>query len=298
MKSLYLSFWAGVALTITAPGVASAQSGSQMRASGAERLIGNLQTGERLALENETGDIRFAGRTIALSEFSGLMGYSADLAYVLTFSGRAELAGESAKSGRMLLIQPFEEKPLVERFDARRLHAGVAMHGNEMSETLAEALNALAKKQGRGIFFGRLGRTEFNVAAAESKETEQNRRRLLGDQAIRDIRFSSNLSGSDVVPTVVSSFVAALAAGDMATAAQFIDPTPFGFGDLSQDGFDARLLTAEALLNQRDWSGLSSPRIQQISGTKWIVSGAQTQALVTTRLTTDFAFVQSISVSE
>ncbi len=276
-------------LTICAPG-AIAQTGillSDARPADSS----SLATGEQLLLAQHSETLTFAGRQIALSAFTGILGYSNELAYVVVLDGSATVAEDIAGVGQMLILRPYGAPVSVEHFDAIRL-------SNQWSEsTKAAAPDAYASleriKGGQelGVWFGRLGQTSFNVAASGSARNEQQTRTLMGEPTVRDIRFSGVSDPLEVERLVVVSFIDALAAGDAKAAAALMDPTPFGGRALAGGAEEARLTAANALIGSRSWktSAVGSP--PQFSDGVWRAGDSTLQL----RTIDDFVFVSRIS---
>lgn len=264
---------------------------------GSPEQIEALSSGQQLVLTDHSGAIQFAGRQIELSNFSGIVGYASDIAYVVAISGSAEADGNKAVRGRMLMIPPFGGELGVERFDAARLR-DAWNEDIKVSAPLAYAsLEDLAGGQATGVFLGRLGRTNFNVAASGLAKTELAKRTIVGGNAITDIRFDSSANSATFEKRIVSKFADALARSDAKTVAQFIDPLPFGNNDLRGGAGEARLLMAQNLIAERNWksnvSGRQPVRDQQNSSL-WVIQGPVSRTLITLRRTTDFAFVSNV----
>lgn len=261
--------------------------------------IAELPTGDQLLLEEFSGSLSFAGQELQLDAFTGLLGYSAEVAYVVTAGGTARADGKLARPGRMLLIAPFGRGTVSERFDAARLLDNLASSPNAgaMPGTLAR-LGDLASGQRRGVFFGRLARTNFNVATLGSGEAEADRRSRVGGTAVREARFTSPNTGVATEQTIVEKFMVALTSNDAEAVSQFLDPLPYGYGNLEQGGGAARAAMAASLIGSREWGRFADRQISQAGETSWIVQGAGARAVIELRRTSDFAFVQSISVEE
>lgn len=80
-----------------------------------------MGTGDPLLLEHRSGGYPFAGQFLELEDFTGVFGYASDAAYVVTFSGSAQIEKKRAKPGHMLLIPPSNGEVEVVTFDAKRL---------------------------------------------------------------------------------------------------------------------------------------------------------------------------------
>ncbi len=265
---------------------------------GSATELSALSSGEQIVMESRDGAIQFAGHEINLSGFSGIAGYASDVAYLVTITGTAETGGTSAKRGRMFLIPPFGAEPTVERFDAGRLRNAWDDDVKATAPQVYASLDDLAKGQATGVLVGRLGRTGVNVNALGSAKMETARRETIGGAAVQQIRFSPDQANGDLERNIVTRFVSALAAGDEETAAQLLDPLPFGYDGLGDNGGAARLLTARALINERDWEKFSNIAPNKINETRWILETDRDQAVIDLRRTTDFAFIQAIEVGQ
>lgn len=266
---------------------------------GATTQLEQLPTGDQLIFEDYSGSVLFGGHILQLEAFSGVLGYSAEVAYAVTFDGTARIDGRHAKPGRMLLIAPFGRGTVSERFDAKRLHQSLSESSNSASiANVLTRLNGLATRQGRGVFLGRLGRTSFNVATFGSSEAEVDRRSRVGGTAVRKARFAASASGDTTERTIIESFIAALTRGDAIAASQFLDPLPYGYGSLQNGGDEARQAMARSLISKEDWSGFSSATVSKTDETQWMAKSNGKVAVIVLRRTSDFAFVQSIQVGE
>ena len=250
----------------------------------------SLATGEQLLLTGRNGDIPFAGKTITLSGFTGIVGYANELAYVVVLEGAASLAEAAAGAGHMLLLRPYGAPVSVEQFDAIRL-AGKWSDGTKAAAPEAyAALDRIKGGQELGVWFGRLGQTGFNVAASGSARNELHTRTLMGDPAVRDIRFSGASDPQDVERLVVASFLDALKAGNAKAAAALMDPTPFGGRALAGGADDARVMAAGALISSRNWSQIAGTSSPQLANGVWRAGGLSLQL----RTIDDFVFIQRI----
>lgn len=286
-----------VALTATPPAARAEPLAATPGQESAQ--LAALETGDQLVLDGYTGSLAFAGQQIELTDFSGVLGYASEAAYALTIEGSARIGDQSAARGRMLMVAPFNQGIVSERFDARRLHSSMikAPQSEKLAPVLASLQN-LARGQDRGVFLGRLTRTNFNVTTMGSVEQEEDRRARIGGAAIRQARFSAPESVSGSEERIVQLFVQALQSGDAAAVAQFIDPLPFGSAALGKGGGEVRQVAARNVLAQADWSQLKSIEPEQIGDTSWLVSGSGIEARIDLRRTTDFAFIQSVQVGE
>ncbi len=256
-----------------------------------------LASGEQLVLTDRNGIIQFAGRTFNLSGFSGIVGFASEIAYVVTITGTAETEGKSAKSGQMVMIPPFGGNVAVERFDAARLRDAWD-EGIKISAAKAyAALDDLVKKQSRGLFLGRLGRTTFNVTASGRASQELAKRSIVGGATVTNIRFSSKESSDGIEQHIVNDFINALMRGDAQSVAEIMDPMPFGNSDLRSGGDEARLLLAQSLIGERNWKtiiGNAEAKRDQNIDDLWVIRGPVSRTYIKLRRTTDFAFVSTI----
>lgn len=257
-----------------------------------------LRTGDQLVIERQNGTLSFAGRSIALEGFSGVAGYGSDVAYLVVIDGVASIGAVEAGRGRMLLIPAFNKAPRVERFDARRLHDALVQQGAKGGSGAIASLGALADKQDIGVWFGRLGRTRFNVTTMGSAKAERARRLEVGGTAVRALRFAGDDQKGQREAQIVSAFLSALAAGDATTAAQFLDPLPFGQASLGAGSDAGRLAMASALAGERDWSRFASETPRETADTVWTVGPESNPVAIRLRRTHDFAFIESIQVRD
>lgn len=260
----------------------------------------SLATGEQLLVENRDGEIAFAGRLFQGSGFTGVLGYSSEVAYVAVISGELVVDGRTARRGRMVLLPPLGARAQIERFDASRFaeswpQAARDTHGASYAE-----LAALARSQGRGVALGRLGRTRLNVAAPGSADQELAARTVKGSEAIRTIRFAQVSAPAQVEQAVARSFVDALAAGDAETVASLMDPVPFGNTDLRNGAAEARLAMARSLIARRNWRSLlaDASLTRDGTGNDWALSSPNANGRLRLRPMGDFVFVSTIEMGE
>ncbi len=292
------AFAAAVALTLTMGQAGVAQTTEAGVTSGPQLQLNTLETGRKLMVENQTGRVSFAGRSVDLQAFSGIVGYASDVAYVTVISGSASADGKTARPGSMLLLPPFGGEVLRERFDAGRLRDASTDDVSGAPPSLLASLETLARRQSRGIFFGLLGQTNFNVAASGVAADEVGRRTLLGGEAVREVRFSDISDPVDLQREIVTSFLNALKRGDAARAAQFIDPMPFGQNGLTDGAMAARTLMAQAIIDERNWSstlGQNAPVPAEDAPDIWTVNGSEARTVVALRPTVDFTYVSTVS---
>ncbi len=257
---------------------------------------GALRTGDQLLIQGRNEAVRFAGTDIELEDFSGMLGFTSEAAYVLVFAGEAQVGGKTVGHGRMLLLLPFGQGVAIERFDASRLRK--ALYDNLNGVQPLPALDRLASAQKTAIFFGRLAPTDVNINTLDSKDAEMARRERVGGQAVRQIRFATQPADGAIEQKIVSDFMRALVAGDAKAAAQFIDPLPYGYSNLGNGGGGARRLMTEALIGERDWRAFAGSQPIEAGDALWLVNGSNGNARILLRRTTEFAFVQSIEVEE
>lgn len=257
-----------------------------------------LRTGDQSLVTNRSGAVLFAGRTIALAEFSGVFGLSSEVAYVVVTAGQASDGKVTARRGEMLLIPPLGGATTRVRYDAERLLAGLAATHPDAGPQIAGALSDIAAGQRRGVFWGRLGRTSFNVSAPGTAERELAARSLKGESAIETIRFSG-IAGPDALErSVVAHFLEALRKGDIADVAALMDPLPFGNADLRGEPGDARTLMARRLVARHDWSRLLPATLPEPGGTggEWFVPLPEGRVRISLRPLGDFIFVRTVSL--
>lgn len=263
------------------------------------RQLATIETGDQLVVGATDGDVSFGGYPVQLDGFSGIFGYASEVAYVIVVDGRASIEGTTAARGRMLLIRPFGAGISSERFDATRLQEALGEGGEaELAPDVLASLERLAAAQRRGMFLGRLAQTNFNVASLGSAEAEMGRRNRVGGAAVREARFAPPAPGIAIEQTIVERFLAALARGDTAASAQFLDPLPYGYSGPSDEGRQAREAMAAALIEAHDWSRFADAQADKAGEASWLVQGNGAQARIALRRTTEFAFVQSIEVAE
>lgn len=257
-----------------------------------------LATGDQLLLTGREGALRFAGRELRLAGFSGIVGFASEVAYVVVIAGEARDGALRAAAGQMLLIPPYGAAPSVQRFDAARLRARWSAAARTAEPASFAQLGALAARQHRGLFFGRLARTSFNVAAPGGAERELAGRSVRGAGAVRDLRFSGRSDPAAVERGIVEMFLAALVAGDAERVASLMDPVPFGNTDLRGGAAEARLAMARLLIGQRDWSAaLSGAQAERDGQTNnWRLNGPAGRGAIALRPMGDFAFVRAIEM--
>ncbi len=289
------SCWIG-SPAIAATCYAIALVSSSASAQSASDTVQPVEEASQQIHSNANGAIEFAGHSVEFEDFEGITGYATDAAYVATFSGSARVGDHVAKPGRIILIPPYGQEPLVERFDAQRLAASMSDNLAVRPEMIAR-LNSIAAKQRTGIFFGRLGRTNFNVATSGNKSREVARRSIIGGDAARRLRFAATENQEEFDRKVIEMFLAALAAGDAATVAELMDPVPFG-GIASEEAGKARRKMAAMVLAQRNWGAFLRDGFEASASSdeQWVTVTSQGLAYISLRNAQGFTFVKSIRV--
>ena len=254
-----------------------------------------LATGDQLIVELGSGVIGFAGQQVELADFTGVLGYSSQAAYLVTIEGEVRAAGLDAGPGQMLLLRPLGGEPDVLNFDAGRLQTALADQPGIAGSNVLKALDPVVQRQARGIFLGRYGRTAFNVGTMGSAASEQSRRSQLGGTQVRALRFSGSGRPSAFEGEVVATMIDALARGDADAVAQLLDPLPFGERSLVEGADQPRLALARQLLEERDWSALAGSAPVALDDTRWRVGPPGNPVELRLRRTRDFVFVQSIT---
>lgn len=260
--------------------------------------IADLTTGEQLVLERADRTVDFAGSPVTLRQFSGILGYASEVAYVVVIDGVAEAGGTRATRGKMLLIPPYGAEVMRQRFDAGRLGDVWNVDMRTRAPATYASLERLSSAQARGVALGRFGKTNFNVAASGVAADELARRTVVGGKAIRDIRFSGERNPEAIERTIVGSLVAALIAGDAHAVASLMDPVPYGNTDLRAGADDARLLMAASLVASRDWRAVlgTGEARRGAADNVWVVAGPAGTATVTLRPMGDFSYVRNVTV--
>jgi len=73
--------------------------------------LNNAEVGQKIYVQSQNGDILFAGQNIQMEGFSGLLGYAADVAYIVVAGGNVQFGDLVAKDGWMILIPPLGTPP-------------------------------------------------------------------------------------------------------------------------------------------------------------------------------------------
>jgi hypothetical protein len=283
------AIWAAALAVGLLPGAAAASPGlllSSVEPADSDRLT----AGQQLLVEGQQGETVFAGVPVALDGFTGILGYSSELAYVLVIEGEARAGNRAAGPGRMLLIPPYGGPVGNQRFDAARFAGSWSDPLRAARPQAYAALESVAARQQSGLFLGRLGRTRFNVAVPGTRRGELGRRALLGSETVRAIRFSGNGDAAAIERQVVETFAAGLRSGDPERVAALMDPSPFGGRRLAGGAAEARLVAARGLIASRDWNALFGSGPARLESGTWRLGAAA----VTLRRIDDFVFIQRI----
>lgn len=275
--------------------VASAAAAPSMSRLDGGAVTGALGVGEQAVLSGDGGALAFAGRMVDARGLTALAGQSSDLAYIAVVDGAAEIDGVRARPGFVLLIPPYGEDVTAARFDAGRLADALGDAPAAENASFSSALAKVARRQRRGLFFGRYARTSFNLQAVGGADRERARRSTTAEPAVAALRFSGESDPEALERDVAARFVDALSAGDADTVAALLDPSPFGGPDLRGGATGARRLAAERLLGARDWPVvLGSARIAP-AASGWTVTGAGGAFHLAMRGVDDFVYVAAIS---
>lgn len=251
----------------------------------------SLATGQQLLLSAKTGEMPFAGRRVQLNNFTGIVGYANELAYIVVLEGSAATADATAAAGHILILRPYGAPSSVEQFDAIRLSKQWSEAARQASPAAYASLERIKSGQEMGVWFGRLGQTSFNVAASGSADYEKSTRTLMGNETIRDLRFAGASDPMAVEQMVATKFLDALKSGDAKTVAALLDPTPFGGRTLAGGADDARLMAAASLIASNNWPRIAGDGAPQLTYGVW-KSGETSLQL---RTIDDFVFVSRIS---
>lgn len=233
-----------------------ASAATKSSSSSASINVIESRAGQQLPLNAFSGPINFAGRTINLNSFSGFLGQSVDVAYLVTVKGGATIGELNASSGDVMILPAFSGDPGVEKFDAERFYASLSDEYVRDNPDIMSSLEALVKKQSRAIFLGRYSPTSLNLSAPGSAGNELTRRSIVSDDAINAIRFSDAADATSIQRSIIDAMEEALASGDVETVAAFVNPAPFGAADIRGAPNQARLLYAKRMLEGHDWTAL------------------------------------------
>lgn len=268
--------------------------------------IENLETGTPVALERlrvgsqgmiglvEQARFRVAGYEVTGGPGRALAGQAADTIYLAVTSGSLTIQGQTAGAGRIILIEPLKRGHQIQRFDAARLLASLSKDARVSHPKLTADLKAIAARQRIAIFFGRYETTRFNAHNPGSVKAEELRRKIVGSDTIRSIRFGGVKDPAEVERLVVQEFINALIAGDAAKVAELLDPTPYGGRDL-RGGDAARRFAAADLIASRNWrKTITGPPAFDAGKKTWRVSG-RPGVVIRLRPVTDFVFVRSVN---
>lgn len=250
-----------------------------------------LATGEQLLVTSRSGTMAFGGRDLQLANFTGVVGYANDLAYVVVLDGAASAGDARAESGHILILRPYGAPTSVEQFDAIRLSKQWSDAARQAQPAAYASLERIKGGQELGVWFGRLGQTNFNVAASGFADYEKSTRTLMGNATVRDIRFAGASDPMAVEQMVATKFLDALKSGDAKSAAALMDPTPFGGRALAGGADDARMMAAAALIASRNWTQTAGSAAPQLTDGVWRAGDASLQL----RTIDDFVFVSRIS---
>lgn len=258
--------------------------------------VGQVTVGDKGALDNATGLIGFAGHTVTLAAFSGVLGFSSDVGYLIVASGTAQVGGKTARSGQVILFGAFGAKPVISRFDARHYAATLSSAARQWAPAVAQALDRVAASQKTAMFLGLYQRDGARLPT----QGDAARRNLLGAPAVQATRFSGEADQAQVEYEVLTMLVRALVDRDAATLAPLIDPLPFGGAGLDSMGQEARLAYAQMIVTAADWP-VRLDGVAPIRMTKpgvWVLQSATGPTFVSLRGTRDFVFVQSVQPGE
>jgi hypothetical protein len=239
----------------------------------------------------------FAGRDLTLSDMSGVVGHASQLAYVAVLRGRAQAGDLVAKPGWMLLLPPHGGAPQLERFDAARLARTWDADPAAAPPEARAAAAALAKSQRAGLFWGRLRRTNLNVAASGAPGRERERRALVDAPAVRALRFDAAVKPGHEAAALVRAAADALRARDAATLAQFLDPAPFGAA-AATPGNGPRRAQARALIERHDWPALIADvdPTPGLDDRTWLFDAAGGLVVMRLRAADGFIFIERLTV--
>ena len=264
----------GLSLAIAAS--ASGQAISDENSTG----FSKVGVGERQIIRNAEGSQQYAGATLELENFTGLIGRSSDISFIAVIDGEVRGTRKKAGSGHVLIFTPYGGKVVREGFDAAALMASLSE--DELDGVVQDALEKLVRKQKRGMFWGLYRPTAFNLTAPGSANAELARRTVVGAQVIQDIRYSNPATPEDAERAIISAFQDALISGDVVAVAALLDPTPYGGTDLRGGAVQAREVVARRLIQSRNWPvelNAAEPKIDP-SGAFWrLESGTAKYAL-------------------
>lgn len=284
-----------LALVPLASGSAQELSGALL-ADGTRVPAGSLAAGQQQLLENASGPLAFAGRQLTLDGFTGVLGFSAETAYVAVIAGSVSMGEDAARPGQLLILPPLGAAADIARFDAERLAQSWQADFAGQHSAAFDRLRAIARRQQTGVFLGRLGTTSLNLAAPAGARAEAARRSVVGEQAVLEVRYGGAQDFAALGRSVSERMLAALTMSDDASVAALLDPVPYGNTDLTGGGGDARRLTARSLIARHDWPRLLSGAVLEplADGQGWVARSAAGSTTVNLRRMGDFVFVSSI----
>ena len=251
---------------------------------------------DRGAINDATGSFTLGGQAVTLAAFSGIAGYSSDVAYLLVARGSARIGGVTARAGDVLLLGAFGAPPMVRRFDARRYSASLPDAASAWAPMVVSSLDKVARAQATALFFGLYRRTAVKVQTRGDPERNQ----LLATPAVREVRFSGGATSDQVEYEVITTLARALVDGDPVLLGQIIDPLPFGGAAVDGPAATAREAYARQILAAAPWAE-QLKTVVPVRMTKpgvWVLQGADSATIVTLRPTRDFIFVQSVQPGE
>lgn len=198
------------------------------------------------------GSATIAGVKLEAIEASvAVVSLSSEFATVAVVSGRVVSGKQGARAGEALLAPLDGGKIRRFGFDARRLAATVPA---EWTPRTAAPLQAIAKRQERQRFWGRIEPISINVGAPAAPELEGIRQSYLANPTIAGLRRTAAGDPVRLATLTATRFAAALAAADVATLADLIDPKPFtdtgadtGAWQAARLAFAGKLAADEAL---------------------------------------------------
>ncbi|PIE24028.1 MAG: hypothetical protein CSA60_03885 [Neptuniibacter caesariensis] len=267
---------------------------SALSKGGPQRI--DVALGQPILVENLSGLRQFAGKDINFNDFSGLLGYSTEVGYVMVISGIVATDALDAQAGEILLIPAYGTQPSVERYDAQ--YFADSKYAEKVSglKRLSQALDEVVAKQRSGIFWGRLRRTAFNVTAPGSADHELARRSVVGSDIVHDIRFSGISDADQIEEVTVEKFRQAMVAGDEKVVAALLSPAVFGETDIRGGASKAREMLAEHIINKENWKTvLANGRFQRTQVPNvWSMKTSHGRVFLKTEPVNDFTYVNDI----
>jgi len=149
---------------------------------------------------------------------------SSELISVAVLEGRLSARNQSAGAGGVLVITIDSGETAALRFDAARLAATLPP---AWATAASPALDSIAARQRRQLFWGRLEPVGANAAAPVVQNTEALRVTYLAEAAVVELRRAAAGNVDTLAQLTAERFAAALGNGDIATVAALIDPQPF-----------------------------------------------------------------------